>query len=684
MNVLTLGTMNTRIFFETFFPLVENSLIIFTLVAVMVLVRPSMKMSRKRVHILFYVLLVPIIVFIMLSSWSPVPGLRFDASWTVISVYGYFFGTIPMAIAALTAIITRIFIGGTGVIAGVVSIVAVAAYTTIVRKYLKKQLEKIPPILRFWIFGLVAHIIVLPTLLLVPDINFFSLFEDIAIPLFVIYPILSALSGLVITVVMNNNQYNQIIIDQKRLLQAAVDSPKNMEIYVLDHDYKYLTFNAYHKYCMRKYNNIEISIGDSMLESIKNDDIYTKFQSEVQKALKGISFITVDRMGKGSNSKYYEYRFTPIRDEKEQVIGVGVFSQDVSKQKEYENYIIFLNNHDNLTNLYNRRYYNSQIIKLDNYDAMPLSIVMADINGLKIVNDAFGHAQGDELLKIASEILKDTFKDYGFVARIGGDEFVAVLKNTSYAEAERLIYVVEDRIKDFNISGIAISISFGLATKDNDILVDEIIKEAEDNMYKYKIFHQDSNKSEAIATILKTLHEKNKREESHSKRVSEYCVAIGQMMKLSKGEINLLKISGILHDIGKIAIDDTILNKPGKLSDHEWEEIKKHPEIGFRILSASPQYAEISMDILHHHERYDGTGYPQGLKSEDISSGSRIIALADAYDAMTSSRPYRPALTKDEAIAEIEKNLGKQFDPFIGELFIKYLRTKEKDKKTAK
>ncbi len=670
-------------FLDSFVPIMENALAIFAIVAIVALVRPSLKLSEKRILILFNIILVPFTVFIMVSSWQLVPGVRFDSRWTIISLVGYFFGAIPTLVVAATAIITRLIVGGTGMVAGIVSIVLVSLYTLLVRKYLKKYLEKIPPILRFWLYGLFAHGIAVPIMLLIPDLNVSEAFESAFFPVIVIYPILSALIGLIIMVVKRNYEYNKIIISQQRLLQASIDSPKNMEIFVLDKEFRYLTFNAYHKYCMRKYYDVKIQIGDSFLEFIKDNQMYSRYESEIQKALRGISFISVDEI-ETVKGKFYENRFTPIRDERQEVIGVGIFSQDVSKQKEYENYIIYLNNHDNLTNLYNRRYYSKQMIKLDNYEAMPLSIVMADINGLKIINDAFGHSQGDELLKIASEILKETFEDYGFVARIGGDEFVAVLKNTSNIEAQRLIDVMEDKIKDFNISGIAISVSFGLATKDNETPLNEIIKSAEDNMYKHKLFHQSSNKSEAIATILKTLHEKNKREEMHSKRVSEYCEIIGTLMKLPKGEINLLKISGVLHDIGKIAIDDAILNKPGKLNDHEWEEIKKHPEIGYRILSASQQYAEISKDILYHHERFDGNGYPQGLKGENIPFSSRIIALADSYDAMTSVRSYRGALTKNEAISEIERNLGKQFDPYIGELFVKYLKEEDETKKTAK
>lgn len=192
-------------------------------------------------------------------------------------------------------------------------------------------------------------------------------------------------------------------------------------------------------------------------------------------------------------------------------------------------------------------------------------------------------------------------------------------------------------------------------------------------MYKQKLYEFDSHRSEFIKSILKSLHEKNPYVEEHSQRVSIICEEIGKKLGLRLHEINLLRLISQLHDIGKITIDEAILNKPGKLTDEEWSIIKRHPEIGYRIISTSPEYQEIAYDILSHHERYDGKGYPQGLKGDEIPLRARIVAIADAYDAMTSNRPYRKALTKDEAIHEIMKASGTQFDPALVEIFLDVL-----------
>lgn len=176
--------------------------------------------------------------------------------------------------------------------------------------------------------------------------------------------------------------------------------------------------------------------------------------------------------------------------------------------------------------------------------------------------------------------------------------------------------------------------------------------------------------SKTIKVIISTLYEKNKREEQHSRRVSELCAAIGTAMDISAEEIAELRTGGLLHDIGKIALDETILNKPGKLDEAEWFEIKRHSETGYRILSSVNEFSQLADYILTHHERWDGNGYPNGLKGAEIPMQARIMALADAYDAMTSDRPYRQTLSEDMAIAEIKKNAGEQFDPVIARIFL--------------
>lgn len=339
--------------------------------------------------------------------------------------------------------------------------------------------------------------------------------------------------------------------------------------------------------------------------------------------------------------------------------------------------ISYLSYHDVLTGLYNRRAYEEKIEVLNKEISLPISVIMADVNGLKLMNDTFGHNKGDILLKKSASIIKNACKEDALVARWGGDEFIILLPNTKKEKATNLVNKIKELCKAENINGINISISFGIATKNSTKeYISKILKSAEDSMYTNKSLEVQSSRSHMISTIITTLHEKNPREEIHSKRVSELCQEIGVAMELSNLELRKLNIAGLLHDIGKIAIDDSILNKPGKLNSKERDQINRHPEIGYRILCSSYEMLELAEYILTHHERWDGSGYPKGLKEEAIPQNARIIAIADSYDTMTSHQPYRNTLSEELAIEEINKNAGLQFDPNIAKIFIEKVLNK--------
>lgn len=354
-----------------------------------------------------------------------------------------------------------------------------------------------------------------------------------------------------------------------------------------------------------------------------------------------------------------------------------MLEEEINERTKREEQITYLSYHDKLTGLYNRRFYEIEIKRLDTERNLPISIIIGDVNGLKLINDAFGHDTGDELLQKAATSIQSTCRTDDIVARWGGDEFVILLPKTKSEEAERIVNRIKLLYSNEQVNALNVSISFGWDTKrktDEDIL--RVLKSAEDYMYKHKIIENKGMRGNAINTIIKTLHEKNPREEQHSKRVSKICQEIGKAMTFSEIEVSQLKAAGLLHDIGKIAIREGILNKPGKLTEQERDEINRHPDIGYRILNSSYDMLELADCILAHHERWDGAGYPKGLKGEAIPIVARIIALADTYDAMTSERPYRNALSKEEALLEIQKNSGKQFDPKIARIFIEKVLSK--------
>ena len=366
----------------------------------------------------------------------------------------------------------------------------------------------------------------------------------------------------------------------------------------------------------------------------------------------------------------YDYFSKPLSEEAMKISLPLKVKNAIEHSKRREE-IYFLGYHDVLTGLYNRRFYEEEMIRLNTEINLPISIVIGDVNGLKLVNDTFGHQKGDQLLQRASAIIQNSCRIDDIMARWGGDEFILLLPKTKGEKAEEIIKRIKDQYSKEQGNAIDISIAFGLDTKEKmekDIL--KVLKNAEDDMYRNKTLETESVRSKMISTIINALHEKNPREERHSKRVSELCQEIGKELGLSKIGVEKLKAVGLLHDIGKIAIEESILNKPGKLTDVEWNEIKKHPAIGYRLLSSSYEMLELAESILAHHEKWDGTGYPKGLKGEAIPKAARIIALADSFDAMTSERSYQSTLSEEVELIEIRKNAGLQFDPEIARIFV--------------
>ncbi len=344
---------------------------------------------------------------------------------------------------------------------------------------------------------------------------------------------------------------------------------------------------------------------------------------------------------------------------------------DITAQKLAEEETIYLSYHDQLTGLYNRRFYDEELKRLDAERNLPISLIMADVNGLKLTNDAFGHMAGDQLLKNIGKIMKRECRSDDIVARIGGDEFILLLPRTSALEAEGIIRRIHDAIQQEKWGGIICSVSFGTGTKRSPSEdMKKIYILAEDCMYRDKLSESRSMRNEMIKIIRETLYQKNEREQQHCERVSSLCESIGSSMGLSQSEVMDLKTAGLLHDIGKIGIDENLLNKSGRLTKAEWEDMHRHPEIGYHILSSVNEFAAIAEYVLCHHERVDGNGYPRNLQYSEIPLQSKIISIADSYDAMTSERTYKRTLTKEEAVEEIKKNIGLQFDPEIAGVFI--------------
>ena len=400
---------------------------------------------------------------------------------------------------------------------------------------------------------------------------------------------------------------------------------------------------------------------------------YPTVEMPITLGMKGISAHIDDMVVERSDGTriLLEVFGTPVNDTQGKPWASLVTFMDITERKKAESELIYLAYHDQLTGMYNRRFYEEMLREIDKGQNLPLSIIMCDVNGLKLVNDSFGHDAGDVLLVKAAKVIKSACRPEDIISRTGGDEFAILLPKTTTDETIDIATKIERLATLENVANIELSIASGYETKTTEkqsFL--EIIANAENHMYRNKLYVRSSIKGKTIDLILKTLFEKSNREAEHSIRVSEICQAIASSMNLDREAVSRISAAGLVHDIGKIGINENILNKPSSLNDYEWSEIKKHPEIGWRILSASNEFFDLASFILSHHERWDGRGYPNGLQQENIPMEARIIALADAYDAMTSMRSYRTGMSEDQAISEIKRCSGTQFDPRIVDAFV--------------
>lgn len=347
---------------------------------------------------------------------------------------------------------------------------------------------------------------------------------------------------------------------------------------------------------------------------------------------------------------------------------------DITERKQSEAEIRYLSFYDKLTGIYNRAFFEEELKRLDTSRELPLSIIMGDVNGLKLVNDALGHHQGDNLLITAADTLKRFCRREDVVARWGGDEFIVLLPGCDYDAAHKVYNRIKNACKRVDTLPFQTSMSLGLACKNHpDRNIHEVIKEAEDKMYRNKLLETRSARSRFIMSLEKTLWTRSHETREHCERMQETAEKIGHAVGLPDSEMDNLLLLAALHDIGKIAIPNSILEKTGQLTSEEWDAIKKHPEIGYRIGLSSPEMAPIAEAILHHHERWDGKGYPLGLKGDNIPLLSRIVAIADTYDVMVYGRPYQTPAGQHEVRTELEKCSGSQFDPNLVQIALDIL-----------
>lgn len=355
---------------------------------------------------------------------------------------------------------------------------------------------------------------------------------------------------------------------------------------------------------------------------------------------------------------------------------IQTVAHDITDRKIAEAQVEYLTFHDRLTGLYNRLYFDKTMLAYEREHVSPITIVIGDMNGLKLANDAFGHSVGDEMLVLTSRILEDAVSDMdAVVARLSGDEFAILLPGIGKVGANMVCERIRQGCLAAESPGMRPSIALGFTSWDaGTTLLEDALREAEDNMYHNKLNESKSIRSAIIHSLQASLEEKTTETRAHAERLKSLSLRLGKRIGLGANAMDELALAAVMHDIGKIGIPDSVLMKPGPLNDEEWQIMKKHPETGYHIILSSPNMAKVGEFILSHHERWDGLGYPRGLQKENIPLISRIIAVVDAYDVMTSDRPYKTPRTSEQALCEIEQCAGTQFDPAVASAFVEMIR----------
>ena len=476
---------------------------------------------------------------------------------------------------------------------------------------------------------------------------------------------LEGIAGIDIPIISKEESITEMILDS---LQAG--------IFYKDRELGYLYTNKKFDDLLSKDKESIIENKNPLNESIcESKNRFIQEDKKVFETKKTVKKEEKIELGNGENL-YTEIIKTPVLNDNNEVSGIIGLLLDITDRKKIEKKLKYLSYTDILTKVYNRTCFEEKAKKIFKEENLPMGIIMGDTNGLKIVNDTLGHEEGDELLKLTTKVLKDVCKENELIFRIGGDEFAIIIPKAKENECETLIKNIIDSCNNYKHDLIKISIALGYSvTYDLDKSIYDTLKEAEDMVYRKKLLEKNSFNSSVISSLQATLQEKSLETKAHTERVVENSIKIGERLSLPLSVMDELILVAKLHDIGKIGINESILLKLDNLTEEEFGIIKSHTEKGYRIIKAANHLESVAKGVLTHHERWDGNGYPLKLKEDKIPLIARIVSVADAYDVMTTNRVYKNALSKDEAIRELKKNSGKQFDPNIVKVFIECLES---------
>ncbi|PHV70426.1 GGDEF domain-containing protein [Sporanaerobium hydrogeniformans] len=488
---------------------------------------------------------------------------------------------------------------------------------------------------------------------------------------------IQAVAGIVMNV--NERKRREAQIEQQKDILRTIIDAMPQAIFYKDEESRFKGYNRTFEQFYKEKGITEIQ-GKTDLDILEDKiqaKVFMEQDQEILQSKQTKCFECTTKNAKGQ-LRIEENVKIPVLNSKGEAYGIVGVSRDITQQKTLEEKLRYLSEVDILTGLYNRHSFEEKIEELNKEEYMPLGIIMGDVNGLKLVNDTLGHMEGDKLIKSISEVLYKVCEGRGYAFRWGGDEFIILLPNHDESQCEEIINTILEECNRYEYEFVQLSVALGESIKqkvDEDIYT--CIKKVEDKVYRQKLLEKKSIRSSVMSSLQKSLEEKNMETEIHTERVTAYAQAIGKLLNLKISELDELTLAAQLHDIGKIGISEEILLKAEPLTEEEFRIMKTHAEKGYRIINASSELVNVATCVLTHHERWDGKGYPLGLKGEEIPLLARIIHIADAYDTMMQERVYKKAMSKEKAKEELKRCAETQFDPGIVGKFINYLENQE-------
>ena len=611
-------------------------------------------------------------ILIMSFPYVPSPGLYIDTRSILVGLIAYIFSKKTSHFLMISLILYRLILGGDGTFVGIIIILCSGLIGYLFR-FIDTKYLRLYSALNFYLLGIIIHTIMTLCIMYMSNTDYAIAFENSVIPLLVIFPITTVVVGKLF--IIQREQINQLQLTrfaEKRF--RSLFEQAQIGICYLDTDGYFINTNDYFNQ-MFQYTSNEI-------KSLNIRDLNDKTEYNQNYALaqllndQNAVDHTVEKplLRKDGTSFWANVSVSRIRFNQEDIYMSTVI--DISERKKAEEMMHYLNFHDQTTGLNNRHYYETHIDKHDLEENYPITIIKIDINGMKLINDAFGYEMGDTLVKKVVSLINPIVYNSDMFCRFGGSDFLILYSKVQKPYIDIIMAQINHVMTNEKIKKIKVSVSSAYAVKNsNEEDLNLVLKKAEMRLSREKLIDTSSMLSRTIEIIMNSLYEKNSREMEHSKRVSYWCEKIAQRMNLDSHIVSKLRIAGLMHDIGKIGIPDSILDKPDRLTEEEFNLIRKHSEVGYRILSAANEFSEIADYILAHHERWDGTGYPKGLKGNEIPIYARIISVADSFDAMTSDRAYRKAMSIQQAKEEIIKFTNIQFDPSVVKIFMDIIDT---------